>query len=210
VRRVALQAILALMVPAALAASAAALTTARHLIPSPTAGPRFQPAFPHEPTGSPGPGSVLVQVLRGSASSPAPRIAPEASQEISVTTIFRERSFTVLADPDMAAGSEEQLKAHLARIFSLRQVDSLSNSLVPLAGGSAVLEVGGHRVQIRIAGQLVGDLASRLEVSEVRDGEEVVASSVIARQGKTIVLVGPAAPGRRGDQEVSFICLTPI
>lgn len=148
------------------------------------------------------PDHVLVQLLRGRTRS--------SGQEISVTTIFRERSFTVLADADVRGGSEEELKTQVREIFSLKELASLGSSIVPLTGGSALLDDAGHRVAIHIEGQPVGGQAARLVVSEVYDGTEIVAGSVIARGGKTVVLAGPPAPGADGGQEIDFVCLTPF
>ena len=50
----------------------------------------------------------------------------------------------------------------------------------------------------------------RLVVSELRGGAEAVATSVIAKAGKTIVLAGPATAGNAGDQEINFVCLTAV
>ncbi|HET9482089.1 MAG TPA: hypothetical protein VFP98_10065 [Candidatus Polarisedimenticolia bacterium] len=149
-------------------------------------------------------GRILVQVLRGSM--------VDSAQEITVTTIFREQSFSVLAGAELAGASEDELRAHVRDIFSLKEVTSLGTSVVPLSGGEALLD-DGRRLRVRIRGESMGDRAFRLVVSEVRDGKETVASSVIAREGRTVVLAGPPAagePGRGADGAVSFLCLTPI
>jgi len=148
------------------------------------------------------PDHVLVQLFRGRTQA--------TGQEISITTIFRERSFTVLGDADVTGGSEEELKSRVREVFSLKELASLGSSIVPLSGGSAVLDDNGHRLEVRVEGQPVGGHAARLLVSESHDGEEVVASSVIARSGKTVVLAGPPAPVAAGGTEINFVCLTPF
>ena len=148
------------------------------------------------------PDHVLVQLFRGRTRA--------TGQEVSITTIFRERSFTVLADADVTGGSEEDLKSRVREVFSLKELASLGSSIVPLSGGSAVLDDNGHRLEVRLEGQAVGGHAARLFVSESHDGEEVVASSVIAGSGKTVVLASPPVPVAAGGTEINFICLTPF
>ena len=147
---------------------------------------------------------VLVTMFRG-------RVL-DSRQEVSITTIFREPSFTVLGDADLAFDSEDEIRAHVRDLFSLGEVVSQGSSRVALSGGSAMLldEGGRHLAQIRVQGQRVGEHAVRLVVSEASGGKEVVATSVVARRGKTIVLAGPAAPGRDGAEEISLLCLTPL
>ena len=192
---------------AVVAASAAALSSPVKLTPSAAASqglsPEFTPYSPPAalPSARP-PDHVLVQLFRG-------RTQP-SREEVSITTIFRERSFTVLGDADVAGGSEEELKSQVREVFSLKELSSLGSSIVSLSGGSAVLDENGHRVEIHVEGQPVGGQAARLVVSEVQDGQEVVASSVIARTGKTVVLAGPPAPKATGGREIDFVCLTPF
>lgn len=155
--------------------------------------PRSEPA---------GPGRLLVQIFRGHTVS--------STQEVSITTIFRQRSFAVLADADLTGNPDEEIGSQVREIFSLPEVDSLASSVVPLSGGSALLDDGGgRRIEIRIEGYPLAGRAVRLVVSELRDGAEAVATSVIAKAGKTVVLAGPATDGNAGDQEINFICLTP-
>ena len=116
--------------------------------------------------------------------------------------------WTVYAD--VTGGSEEELKTQLREIFSLKELASLGSSIVSLAGGSAVLDDNGHRVEIHVEGQPVGLRAARLVVSQVNDGQEIVAGSVIARTGKTVVLAGPPADDATGGHEIAFVCLTPF
>jgi len=188
----ALAAVAALFVLIALCTAAIDSPAAPTLAP---AGPDTKTARFHPPD------HVLVQLFRG-RTQPSP-------QEISVTTIFRERSFTVLGDADVTGGSEEELKTRLLEIFSLKELSSLGSSIVALAGGSAVLDDDGHRFEVHVEGQPVGGNAARLVVSESHDGTELVASSVIARTGKTVVLAGPPAPAGSG-REINFVCLTPL
>ena len=150
-----------------------------------------------------GPERLLVQIFRGHTVSNI--------QEVSITTIFRERSFVVLADAELTGNPDEELGSQVREIFSLREVDSLASSVVPLAGGSAFFDDGGGRsIEIKIEGQPLAGRAVRLVVSELRDGAEAVATSVIAKAGKTVVLAGPATAGNAGDQEINFVCLTPV
>lgn len=150
----------------------------------------------------PGPDRILVQIYRGR------RMASD--QEVSITTIFRPRSFVVLADADVSGGSEETLVAQVREIFSLGEVISLGSSIVPLAGGAALLDEDGHRLELRIEGHHVGDRAARLVVSALHDGREIVATSVIARTDKTIVLAGPGTGRAGSDEDINFVCLTPL
>ena len=94
-------------------------------------------------SGPAGPARLLVQIFRGHTVS--------TGQEISITTIFRERSFVVLADADLTGNPDEELGSQVREIFSLREVDSLASSVVPLAGGSALFDDGsGRGIEIRI------------------------------------------------------------
>jgi hypothetical protein len=147
-------------------------------------------------------GRVMLQLFRGSTAG--------SHSEVSITTIFSARTFTVLADADLAQGAEDDLRSQVKEIFSLKEIVSLGSSMVPLAGGSALLDDDGRQVAIRIEGQPVGGRAVRLVVSQMRDGREDVATSVVARYGKTIVLAGPAPSAASGDQEIIFVCLTAI
>jgi hypothetical protein len=149
-----------------------------------------------------GPHRLLVQLFLGRTIASA--------QEVSITTIFRPRSFVVLADADVTGGSEQALISQVREVFSLGEVVSLGSSIVPLSGGAAMLDDDGDRIELRLQGHALGERAVRLVVSELRDGQEVVATSVIARSGKTVVLAGPAAARARGDQEINFVCLTPL
>ena len=157
-----------------------------------TAGMRSLALDPEEP-------AVLVRMYSG-------RVLP-TTQEISVTEIFREPTFTVLADPAISQASEAELMAHAREIFSLAELSSLGSSIVSLTGGSAILNDGSRNLEIEIHGQYVSDDTVRLIVSRKRDGEEVVATSVVARRGKTVILVGTPAPDG-GD--LPLICLTPL
>lgn len=181
------------------AAAAGAIDPAARLARAARTGAQDSEARHAEPAG---PGRLLVQIFRG-------HTVP-TSQEVSITTIFRERSFVVLADAELTANPEE-LGSQVRELFSLREVDSLASSVVPLAGGSALLDDGGGRdIEIRIEGRPLAGRAVRLVVTELRDGSEAVATSVITRAGKTVVLAGPATDGNAGDQEINFVCLTPI
>ena len=164
----------------------------------------LRPSTPHsEPAG---PGRILVQIFRGHTIASA--------QEVSITTIFRGRSFVVLADADLSGNPgnpDDELGSQVREIFSLGEVDSLASSVVPLPGGSALFDDGGGRhIEIRIEGHPLAGRAVRLVVSELRDGAEAVATSVVAKAGRTVVLAGPATDGNAGDQEINFVCLTPM
>ncbi len=147
-------------------------------------------------------GRVMLQLFRGSTAG--------SHSEVSITTIFRERTFTVLADADLAQGAQDDLRSQVKEIFSLKEIVSLGSSMVTLAGGSALLDDDGRQVAIRIEGQPVGARAVRLVVSQMRDGREDMATSVVARYGKTIVLAGPAPSAASGGKEIIFVCLTAI
>jgi len=144
----------------------------------------------------------MLQLFRGSTAG--------SHSEVSITTIFRELTFTVLADADLTQGAEDDLKSQVKEIFSLKEIVSLGSSMVALAGGSAVLDDDGRQVAIRIEGQPVGGRAVRLVVSQMRDGREEMATSVVARYGKTIVLAGPAPTAASRNKEIIFVCLTAI
>lgn len=179
-------------------AAAAAIAPAVRFVPQPDAS-----ASPIQRAEPAGPGRLLVQIFRGHT--------VYTGQEVSITTIFRERSFVVLADADLT-GNPEELGSQVREIFSLREVDALASSVVPLAGGSALFDDGrGRGIEIRIEGQPLAGRAVRLVVSELRDGAEAIATSVISKAGKTVVLAGPATTGiAAGDQEINFVCLTPV
>ena len=198
--RPALWILTAVVVIMAVAAVTGAITPAvRFVLPSNTHHPPSLPPLPELP----GPGRLLVQIFRGHTIS--------SSQEVSITTIFRQRAFAVLADADLTGNPDEEIGSQVREIFSLREVDSLASSVVPLSGGSALFDDGGgRRIEIRIEGHPLAGRAVRVVVSELRDGAEAVATSVIAKAGKTVVLAGPATDGNAGDQEINFVCLTPV
>lgn len=176
-------------------AALASGTALARLAPSRAAGEPPALAAPSQP----GHGPILVQMFRGQM------LASE--QEVSITTIFRAPTFAVLADAELTEGTEEALMAQVRDTFSLREMTSLGSSLVSPEGGSAILDDNGRRFEIRIQAEPVGSRARRLVVSAIQQGVEVVATSVIARAGRTIVLAGPAGPSRP-HQEIDFICLT--
>ncbi|HET6373787.1 MAG TPA: hypothetical protein VFG76_10790 [Candidatus Polarisedimenticolia bacterium] len=146
------------------------------------------------------PRAVLLQIFGGD------RRAPQ--QEVSITTIFPERTFSVMADTDMEIGSEEELAAQVREIFSLESLVSLGSSHVSLPGGAALVDDGGVQMRVSIHGQQVSDGAVRLVISAAHGAEETVATSVIARVGKTIVLAGPSMGGDAAGEGVLFLCLT--
>jgi len=184
---------------AAGAATAVSLSNRPKSIEPPETAPRFVPTAPAAPSTDK---AVLLRVFRGRTRT--------TRSEISVSTIFRGPSFSVLADPDITGSTEQELTAHLKEIFSLKEVVSLGSGRVELAGGSAVMDDDGHSLEIHVEGQPAGRNTVRLMVSQTRDGAEVVATSVIARHGKTVVLAGPSASGSGDDGGVSFVCLTPL
>ncbi len=190
---------LLLALTAAGAAAGVSLSTRPEPIEPPDIPTRFiAPTSPAPLTDQ----AVLLRVLRG-------RTQPTRS-EISVSTIFRGPSFSVVADPDITGNTEQELIAHLKDIFSLQEVVSLGSGRVELAGGSAVMDDDGHSIEIRVEGQPAGRNTVRLMVSQTRDGVEVVATSVIARHGKTVVLAGPGSSGTPDYDGISFVCLTPL
>jgi len=150
--------------------------------------------------------SVLVRMFRGRLLA--------SPDEVEVTTIFPGPGFTVLSDvtlevdPFDATDAEiEEITAHLRGIFSLGQVTSLGSSRVALRGGSAMVNEGPRVTGIRLEGHPVGLTAARLVVTETRDGAEVMATSVLARRGKTIVLAGASEDS--GD-DLLLVSLTPL
>jgi hypothetical protein len=194
------QAALVATVLAAAAVTALAMAPPRLSIPPPVLPPAWQPADPPDPVlAQGGPDRILVQIFRARPLS--------TGEGVEVTTIFRGPSFTVLADSDGMIGSEAALREGVRDLFSLEQVDSIGSSLVDLPGGSALLDDGGRLLKVRVSGQPVGDRALRLVVSASLDGAGTVSTSVIARQGKTIVLAGQPSPA---EPHVRFLCLTPI
>ncbi|HKY31276.1 MAG TPA: hypothetical protein VJV23_01985 [Candidatus Polarisedimenticolia bacterium] len=197
---------LMLVIGATLGAAAGAVGTLRapvEPVPEPRMIADCRPPSPSEALAPQRPDGVLVQIFRG-------RATPRADREVSITTIFRERSFSVLTDAEAMIGSEEGLRERVRHLFSLAEVDSLGASLVDLPGGSAVLDDGGERVLVRLEGRPVGDHSVRLMVEASVAGEESVATSVIARHGRTVVLAGAAAGPGAADEVLRFICLTPL
>jgi hypothetical protein len=195
------QAALLVTVFAAATVTALAMVPRSLALPQPEAHVSFMPAIPPPPpvSGPEGPQQILVQIFRARPLT--------AGGGVEVTTIFRGPSFTVLADSVGVIGSEDALRERVRDLFSLEQVDSIGSSLVDLPGGSALLDDGGRPLEVRLSGQPVGDRALRLVVAASLDGTGTVSTSVIARQGKTIVLAGqPSAT----EPHVRFLCLTPI
>ncbi|HEY3176436.1 MAG TPA: hypothetical protein VGK94_11840 [Candidatus Polarisedimenticolia bacterium] len=196
-RRFVLRAGLLFCATAALAVWAGTMPPTGRVLPQdPLTAPPGRRAVP------PGPDRLLVQLFRGRAFS--------TRQEVTTTTILRPRSFALPGDADVAGGSQEALISQLREVFSLDDVTSLGSTIVPLSGGAALLDDDGHRIELRLEGHAVGGRAARIVVWELHDGREVVASSVIARSGRTVVLAGPPAAAGDSDQEVSFVCLTPL
>lgn len=143
------------------------------------------------------PGRVLVQIFRGRARS--------VDGAVEVATIFRDPGFALLADAPVMVESEEALQARVRDLFSLDEVDLVGSSLVPLPGGAAVMDDGGRRVKVRVEGERVGHRALRLVIGASLDGSGEVTTSVIAREGHTVLLAGQPSAGH-----VSFLCLTPL
>ncbi len=148
--------------------------------------------------------AVVVRMFQGRLLS--------SENEVEVTTIFPGPGFTMVpdageADPRRDATDEaDGIADHLRGIFSLGEVRALGASRVPLTGGSALVHEGDAITEIRLQGRPVGLTAVRLVVSQRRDGEEVMATSVLARRGKTIVLAGASGGG---DGDLTLVSLTP-
>ena len=159
---------------------------------------RGEGAHPPAPAAAAGePGRVLVQIFRGRAR------ADDGGVE--VATIFRDQGFAVLADEPVMVESEQALQDRVRDLFSLDEVDLVGSSLVPLPGGAAVMDDGGRRVQVSVEGTRVGHRALRLVIGASLDGSGEVTTSVIAREGRTVLLAGQPSAGN-----VSFLCVTPL
>lgn len=146
-------------------------------------------------------GPIEVEILSGRLSA--------GEDEVSITTIFREDTFTLLATETPDGGARELLHRHVRELFSLEEVVSLGASRVPLTGGSAIFEADGERMEIHVQGQMAGGQMVRLVVSNVRNGQEEVATSVLARRGRTVVLTAPGPANAGREARMTFVCLTP-
>jgi hypothetical protein len=124
---------------------------------------------------------------------------------VEVATIFRDPAFAVLADDQRTVGSEEALRARVRDLFALGEVDTIGSSLVDLPGGSALMDDGGRLVEVRLKGRPAGERSVRLVITASLDGLGPVTTSVIARQGRTVLLAGQPANGL-----VSFVGVTPL
>ncbi len=143
-------------------------------------------------------GIGLVRMFRG-------RVLP-STQEVEVTTFFRDPGFFQLAGPDAAPqdGLEEEVGAHARGVFSLGEVTPLGTSRMALTGGAVVVDGGPHPTRLSIRGQSVGNDAARLQVTQSYEGREVVAASLVARRGTTIILAG----GGLAEDDLLLVCLT--
>lgn len=188
-------AVLGAVLSAAVLVVAASLAAVR-AFPDPPALASFEP---HSSPAAAGEDQVLVRLFRGRTHA--------SQEEVEITTIFHEPGFSVVADT-ATTGSDQGIQDHVKEVFSLREIASLGSSHIPLRGGSVIVDEAEHREEIRLSGQPVGRHAVRLVVSEAHDGREIVATSVIARRGRTVVLAGHGA--RADDTDVTFICLTPL
>jgi len=132
----------------------------------------------------------LIRMFRG-------RLIP-STQEVEVTTFFRDPGFLLLSGADGAgaqdAGLDEEIVAHARGVWSLGEVTPLGASRMSLAGGAVVVDGGPHLMRLTIEGQPVGPDSARLLVSQSNEGKEVVATSVVARRGRTIILAGGRNP----------------
>jgi len=143
----------------------------------------------------------LVRMFRG-------RHLP-SSQEVEVTTFFRDAGFLLLSGADgagaMDAGLEDEIVAHARGVWSLGEVKSLGASRMSLAGGAVVVDAGPHLTRLTIAGQHVGPDSARLLLSQSNGGREIVATSVVARRGRTILLAGGA---KSTDDDLLLVAFT--
>jgi len=145
----------------------------------------------------------LVRVYRG-------RLLP-STQEVEVTTFFRDREFLLIDEADASeqqdGGLEDEIVAHARRVYSLGEVTSLGGSRMALTGGAVVVDGGPHLTRLSIEGRPVGRDAAQLLVSQSNDGREIVATSVIARRGRTIILAGGGGASRGSDTREDEILL---
>ncbi len=165
--------------------------------PAALESPGAREAIPAREDASP---VVLVSLLRGER---GPRDA-----EVHVTTVFGERSFVLPAGEDAGAPTEDEVAAQARTVFSLRSVAPLGSSILPLSGGTALLEDSGRRASIRIEGTRAGAGSVRLVVTLMQDGREPVATSVVALIGRAVVLTGPDPAAAEGS--LFLVRLTPL
>ncbi|MGH9869032.1 MAG: hypothetical protein ACREAA_12805 [Candidatus Polarisedimenticolia bacterium] len=143
------------------------------------------------------PRRVLVQIFRGRPHQAAP--------EVEVATIFRDPAFALLADTQETVGSQQALRDRVRDLFELDEVNTIGSSLLSLPGGAALMDDGGRPVEVRVRGRQVGERSMRLVITASLDGTGPVTTSVIARQGRTVLLAGQPSGGM-----ISFVGVTPL
>lgn len=145
----------------------------------------------------------LIRMFRG-------RLIP-STQEVEVTTFFRDAGFLLLSGADgtgaQDAGLEDEIVAHARGVWSLGEVTPLGASRMSLSGGAVVVDGGPHSTRLTIEGEPVGPDSVRLRVSQSNEGKEVVATSVVARRGRTIILAGGGSSGS-SDDELLLVAFT--
>jgi hypothetical protein len=166
------------------------------------------PALPHA-TASPAgaaaaeaPRRVLLRLFRGRR-EPAP-------QDVSVTTLLGPGMPTVVVDPDLAQATDDDLRAQLASVFSMSQVLALGSTITDLAGGRALLDDDmGQPLEISIEGQPTAARSARLVLSLRRAGRELIATSLVVRSGRTVIVANRQDETAPGD-ELIFVAVTVI
>ena len=148
------------------------------------------------------PQRVLLRLFRG-------RREP-AGQDVSVTTLLGPGVPTVVVDPELAEATDDDLRAQLRSVFSMSQVLALGSTITELAGGRALLDDGvGLPLEISIAGQPATARAARLVLSLRRAGRELIATSLVVRSGRTVIVAGPQGDASTGD-DLIFVAVTVI
>jgi hypothetical protein len=147
------------------------------------------PAMPSAAAGAAAteaPQRVLLRLFRGRR-EPAP-------QDVSVTTLLGPGMPTVVVDPDLAQATDDDLRAQLASVFSMSQVLALGSTVTDLAGGRALLDDDmGLPLEVSIEGHPAAARSARLVLSLRRAGRELIATSLVARSGRTVNVAGPQA-----------------
>jgi hypothetical protein len=148
------------------------------------------------------PQRVLLRLFRGRR-EPAP-------QDVSVTTLLGPGMPTVVVDPELAQATDDDLRAQLASVFSMSQVLALGSTITELAGGRALLDDDmGLPLEISIEGHPAAARAARLVLSLRRDGRELIATSLVVRAGRTVIVAGPQDASSPGDSLI-FVAVTVI
>ncbi len=138
---------------------------------------------------------VLLRFFRGRS---------EKRNEVNVTTLLGAGGPPIVETPDITAASpaasDDELRGQLAAAFSLPEVVALGSAVTSFGGGRALLDDdAGLPLEVRIDGRQAGSHSVLLILSLRRGGREELATSLMVRSGRTVIVAGPQSPPEDGE-----------